>query len=59
MDPGILQRTLTGAGPRIIERVEQLEAEGVDNLALAANDPEGARELIEDFSREVIKPMGG
>ena len=59
VDAGILRRTLTGTGPQIIERVEQLEAEGVDNLALAANDAEGARELIEDFSREVIKPTGG
>ena len=37
----------------------KIEAEGVDNIALCANDPEGARELIEEFAREVIKPTTG
>ena len=59
VDTGLMSRMLVGTGPQIISKLEQLEAEGVDNIALTANDPEGARELIEDFSREVIRPSTG
>ena len=59
IDTNVMSRTLVGSGPEIIGKLEALEAEGVDNIALCANDPEGARELIEDFAREVIKPMSG
>ena len=59
VDSGLMSRMLVGTGPEIISRLEHLEAEGVDNIALCANDPAGARELIADFSREVIQPMRG
>ena len=59
VDTTVMSRTLVGSGPEIIGKLEQLEAEGVDNIALCANDPEGARELIEEFAREVIKPTSG
>lgn len=51
--------TITGTGPQIIEKLEELEAAGVDSIALATTSREGARELIEDFSREVIAKRGG
>lgn len=57
VDAGLMSRMLVGSGPDIIGKLEHLEAEGVDNIALCANDPAGARELIEDFSREVIQPL--
>ena len=59
VDTSVMSRTLVGSGPEIIGKLEALEAEGVDNIALCANDPEGARELIEEFAREVIKPTSG
>ena len=52
--PQILERSLVGTGPEVIEKLEHLESIGVDNIALTANDPEGAREIIADFGREVI-----
>jgi alkanesulfonate monooxygenase SsuD/methylene tetrahydromethanopterin reductase-like flavin-dependent oxidoreductase (luciferase family) len=45
--------TLTGDPARIRERVQGLAAAGVDNLALQVI-PGLARELIEEFGREVI-----
>ena len=59
VDTGLMSQMLVGTGSEIISRVERLESEGVDNIALCANDPQGARELIEDFSREVIRPILG
>ena len=53
--PQVLERSLVGTGPQIIEKIEHLESIGVDNIALTANDPAGAREIIDDFSREVIQ----
>ncbi|MDE2893173.1 MAG: hypothetical protein OXN86_11780 [Chloroflexota bacterium] len=53
--PQVLERSLVGTGPEIIEKIEHLESIGVDNIALTANDPAGAREIIDDFSREVIQ----
>lgn len=50
--------TITGSGPRIIEKLEQLESWGVDHVALATTSREGARELIADFRREVIDKRG-
>ncbi|MCY4616070.1 MAG: hypothetical protein OXC71_06735 [Chloroflexi bacterium] len=46
--------TLTGTPAQIIERLEQLEAAGIDNIAIACMDAAGARDLVADFGREVI-----
>ena len=46
--------TLTGTPAQIIERLEQIEAAGIDNIAIACTDAAGARDLIADFGREVI-----
>ncbi len=54
----LMSRGLVGSGPEIIEKLEHLESIGVDNIALTANDPAGAREIIDDFSREVIQKRG-
>lgn len=56
--PQVLERSLVGSGPEIIEKLEHLESIGVDNIALTANDPAGAREIIDDFAREVIHKRG-
>jgi 5,10-methylenetetrahydromethanopterin reductase len=45
--------TLTGRGDEVRERIRALADAGVDNLAVQAL-PGQARELIEEFSREVI-----
>jgi hypothetical protein len=45
--------TLTGRGAEIIARLKALEAEGVTQVAIQVVYPFG-REMIEDFSREVI-----
>ena len=35
-------------------RLEAMEAMGVDHVAISVTDATGARDLIEDFGREVI-----
>ncbi len=45
--------TLTGSGPEIIDRVRELEAAGVRNIALNVCGTD-AREMIREFGREVI-----
>lgn len=50
----ILARSLTGTGPEIIEKLETMEAAGIDNIAISVTDARGARDLIQDFGREVI-----
>ena len=45
--------TLTGSGPEIIDRIRELEAAGVTNIALNVCGTD-ARELIREFGREVI-----
>ena len=50
---------IVGRPAELIEKIEAAAAAGVDHLALAAHSPAGARELIEDFAREIIKPMSG
>jgi alkanesulfonate monooxygenase SsuD/methylene tetrahydromethanopterin reductase-like flavin-dependent oxidoreductase (luciferase family) len=45
--------TLTGRGDEIIARLKALEAAGVKQIAIQVVWPHG-REMIEDFSREVI-----
>ena len=49
-----LARSLTGTGPEIIEKLEMMEAAGIDNIAISVTDAQGARDLIQDFGREVI-----
>ena len=49
-----LARTLTGSGPEIIERLEGMEAAGIDNVAISVTSPQAARDLIQDFGLEVI-----
>ena len=51
----LMARSLTGAGPELIEKLDRMEATGVDNVAISVTDAEGARDLIQDFGREVIK----
>jgi alkanesulfonate monooxygenase SsuD/methylene tetrahydromethanopterin reductase-like flavin-dependent oxidoreductase (luciferase family) len=45
--------TLTGRGEEVIGRLKELEAAGVKQVAIQVVWPHG-REMIEDFSREVI-----
>jgi hypothetical protein len=45
--------TLTGRGEEIRARIKALEAAGVKQIAIQVVPPFG-REMIEDFSREVI-----
>ena len=49
-----LARSLTGSGPEINEKLDKLEATGVDHVAITLTDAQGARDLIKDFGREVI-----
>lgn len=53
-----IARSLTGTGPEIIEKLEELEANGIDNVAISVTDAQGARDLIQDFGREVIAKRG-
>lgn len=53
-----LARTLIGTGQQILERLEAIEATGVDNVVIPVTDAEGARDLIEGFGREVIPKRG-
>ena len=49
-----LSGTLTGIGPEIIQRLEAIEAAGVDNIVVSVTDAVAARDFIKDFGREVI-----
>ena len=51
----MLARTLTGTGQEISQRLDELEAIGVNNVALSAVDRQAAQELIADFSEQVIQ----
>ena len=53
-----LARPLTGSGPEIIERLEGMEAAGIDNVAISVTGPEAARDLIQDFGRESDRQAG-
>ena len=59
VDPDRIARAVTGTGPEIIGKLEQLESFGVDHIALSAHSRDGARELIADFGREVIAKTAG
>ncbi len=37
-----------------MEERERMEASGIDNVAISVTDARGARDLIQDFGREVI-----
>ena len=52
--PDVLARTLTGTPRHVNERLDELEAMGVNNVALSATDRHTARTLIEDFGKQVI-----
>ena len=52
--PEVISRSLTGTGPELIEKLERMEAAGIDNVAISVTDAWGARDLIEDFGRDVI-----
>ena len=52
-DALVRSMTLTGRGDEIIARLKALEAAGVKQIAIQVVWPHG-REMIEDFSREVI-----
>jgi len=52
--PELMARSLTGTGPEIIEKLERMEATGINNVAVSVTNAEGARDLIQDFGREVI-----
>jgi len=52
--PELMSRSLTGTGPEIIEKLDRVEATGVDNVAISVTDAEGARDLIQDFGQQVI-----
>ena len=52
--PEAISRTLIGTGPESIEKLDEMEANGVDNVAISVTDAQGARDLIQDFGREVI-----
>ena len=51
----MVARTLTGTADEIIRKLDDLEAIGVNNVALAAVTRQAARELISDFGEQVIQ----
>ncbi|HJO81582.1 MAG: LLM class flavin-dependent oxidoreductase [SAR202 cluster bacterium] len=55
VSPELMARSLTGTGDDINRRLDEMEAIGIDNVALSAVDRWAAQELIADFSEEVIK----
>jgi len=52
VDENLVRMTLTGHGDEIIARIKALEAEGLKQVAIQVVN--NGREMIEDFSREVI-----
>ena len=55
VSPDMVGRTLTGTAEEISQKLDDLEAIGVNNVALAAVDRQAARELISDFGERVIR----
>ena len=51
----LVSRTLTGTADEIIDKLDGLEAMGVNNVALAAVNRQAARDLIADFGEQVIQ----
>lgn len=54
IDETMVAGTLTGTPAQIIERLEQLEAAGIDNVAIICTDAAAARDLVADFGQQVI-----
>ena len=54
----LIGRTLTGTADEIIRKLDDLEAIGVNNVALAAVTRQAARDLIADFGEQVIQRRG-
>ena len=55
---GDIARTLTGTPTQVLEKLEALEATGVDHLVISVTNAEAAQDLIRDFGREVIAKRG-
>lgn len=55
VSPDLIARTLTGTGKEISERLDELEASGVNNVALSAVNRRAALDMIKDFGNEVIQ----
>jgi alkanesulfonate monooxygenase SsuD/methylene tetrahydromethanopterin reductase-like flavin-dependent oxidoreductase (luciferase family) len=53
-----IARTLTGSPSHIMERLEAIEATGVDSLVIQAPNAAAARDLIRDFPREALPKRG-
>ena len=51
----VMASTLTGTGEQINKKLDELEAVGVNNVAMAAVTRQAASELIADFSEQVIQ----
>ena len=51
----LVSRTLTGTADEISEKLDDLEAMGVNNVALAAVNRQAAHDLISDFGEQVIQ----
>ena len=41
-------------GPELDKELDEMEADGVDNVVISIIDAQGARNLIQDFGRKVI-----
>jgi len=41
-------------GPELDKELDEMEADGVDNVVISVIDAQGARNLIQDFGRKVI-----
>ena len=54
----LVSRTLSGTADEVIEKLDALEAMGVNNVALAGVTRQAARELIADFGEQVIRRRG-
>ena len=54
----LVGRTLSGTADEVIEKLDNLEAMGVNNVALAGVTRQAARELISDFGEQVIQRRG-
>lgn len=54
IDESAVGGTLTGTPAQIIDRLEQLEAAGIDNIAIGCTDAAGARDVVAEFGQEVI-----
>ena len=54
----LVGRTLSGTADEIIDKLDALEAMGVNNVALAAVNRQAAHDLISDFGEQVIRRRG-